>query len=84
MDLLKASPFDLVVLDMVMPDGIDGLETFQRIREIRPGQKAIIASGYAESERVSAALEMGAGAYVRKPYTLEVIGLAIRKELDRK
>jgi two-component system, cell cycle sensor histidine kinase and response regulator CckA len=62
---------DLMVIDMVMPPGIDGLETFRRIREIHPRQKAIIASGYAESERVNAMQARGAGAYIRKPYTLE-------------
>jgi len=74
---------DLLLLDMIMDPGIDGLETFRRIREIEPNQKAIIVSGFAETERVRLAQELGAGEYVRKPYNLEKIGLAIRKELDR-
>jgi len=74
---------DLLVLDMIMPDGIDGLETYKCIVEINPGQKAIIASGYSESERVKAVQKLGAGVYVRKPYTLEKIGVAVRHELDR-
>ena len=49
-----------------------------------PGQKAIIASGYAPSARVKAMQDLGAGEYIRKPYTLEKIGLAVRRELDRK
>ena len=48
---LKANHVDLVVLDMVMPPGIDGLETYERILEYRPAQKVIIASGYAASDR---------------------------------
>jgi CheY-like chemotaxis protein len=80
---MQTHTVDLLVLDMVMPPGIDGLETFQRIRELHPDQKAIIASGYAESDRVRAMQEMGAGAHIRKPYTLEKIGLAVRRELDR-
>jgi len=74
---------DILVLDMLMPPGIDGLETFKQIRAINPGQKAIIASGYAESDRVSLMQKLGAGAYIQKPYTLEKIGMAIRQELDR-
>jgi PAS domain S-box-containing protein len=74
---------DLVVLDMIMPGGMDGLETYQRMIEQHPGQKAIIASGYSESERVKRLQKLGAGVYVQKPYTLEKIGLAIRQELDR-
>ncbi|MFH0731245.1 MAG: CHASE2 domain-containing protein [Pseudomonadota bacterium] len=81
---LKSHSVDLLVLDMVMPPGIDGLETFERIRAIHPHQKAIIASGFAESDRVNAMQAMGAGVYIRKPYTLEKIGIAVRSELDRK
>ena len=80
---LQTHTVDLLVLDMVMPPGIDGLETYQRICEINPQQKAIIASGYSESDRVKALQALGAGAYIRKPYTLEKIGMAVRQELDR-
>jgi PAS domain S-box-containing protein len=82
-EYLQTHRVDLVVLDMVMHPGIDGLETYRRICQIHPQQKAIIASGFSESERVKALQAMGAGAYIRKPYTLEKIGLAIRRELDR-
>ena len=74
---------DLLVLDMIMEPGIDGLETYREILKIHPGQKSIIASGYSESVRVKEALELGAGTYVKKPYLLEKIGRAIRAELDR-
>ncbi|HUH65073.1 MAG TPA: ATP-binding protein, partial [Syntrophales bacterium] len=76
-------PVDLVVLDMIMDPGIDGLTTYQRIIEINPKQKAIIVSGFSETDRVKKAQALGAGAYVRKPYVLEKIGLAIRHELER-
>jgi len=82
-EYLKMKEADLVVLDMIMDPGIDGLEAYERILQINPAQKAIIVSGYSETERVRKAQELGAGAYVRKPYILEKIGLAIRKELDR-
>jgi CheY-like chemotaxis protein len=81
--LLKKERFDILILDMIMDPGIDGLETYTRILDIHPGQKAIIASGYAENQRVKETQDLGAGAYVRKPYTIENIGLAIREELDR-
>lgn len=81
--LLKDRPVDLIVLDMIMPDGIDGAETYARIREMYPGQKAIIVSGYAENDRVRKALDLGCGAFVRKPITLKSIALAVRRELDR-
>ncbi|MBR9982204.1 MAG: CHASE2 domain-containing protein [Desulfatitalea sp.] len=80
---MQAHEVDLLVLDMVMPPGIDGMETYRRILKIHPHQKAIIASGYAPSGRVKAMWDLGAGEYLRKPYTLEKIGLAVRRELDR-
>ncbi len=80
-EYLKAGKADLMVLDMIMDPGIDGLETYRRVLDINPKQKAIIVSGFSETERVKKALELGAGAYVRKPYILEKIGMAIRREL---
>ncbi len=84
LEFLNETPQDLLILDMVMEPGIDGTETYRRILEINPTQKAIIVSGYAESDRVEIALEMGAGAFVRKPLSLKVLAVAVRKELDRK
>ena len=74
---------DLVVLDMIMDPGIDGLETYRRILEMHPGQRAIITSGFSETDRIREAQRLGAGRYVRKPYTMETIGEAVRAELDR-
>jgi YesN/AraC family two-component response regulator len=50
---------------------------------MNPGQRAIIVSGYAETERVKEAQHLGAGTYVRKPYLREKIGIAIRDELRK-
>jgi two-component system, cell cycle sensor histidine kinase and response regulator CckA len=68
---------------MIMDPGMDGLETYRRIVAVEPRQKAIIVSGYAETERVAEAQACGAGAYVRKPYMMERLGMEVRKELDR-
>jgi signal transduction histidine kinase/HAMP domain-containing protein len=82
-EYLKDHKIDIIVLDMIMDPGIDGLETYRRIVGMHPGQKCVIASGFAENERVQEAQRLGAGAYIRKPYTLEKIGLALRAELGR-
>lgn len=74
---------DLVVLDMIMGSGMGGTETFRRMKEINPKQRAIIVSGYAESAQVGQAQQLGAGAYLRKPVGLEKLAQAIRTELDR-
>jgi len=74
---------DLLVLDMIMESGIDGLETYRRILCHRPGQKAIITSGYSETSRVSEAQRLGAGHYLKKPYTIANLGMAVKEELKR-
>ena len=81
-EYLRAHDVDLMVLDMIMDPGMDGLDTYRKVLESRPHQKAIIVSGFSESDRVRAAQALGAGAYVRKPYVIEKLGVAIRKELD--
>ena len=82
-DYMRDNSADLLVLDMIMDPGIDGLETYKRILELHPGQKAIIASGFAETDRVKKAQRLGAGEYIKKPYTLGKIGMAVRDELDK-
>jgi signal transduction histidine kinase/CheY-like chemotaxis protein len=82
-EYIKQNLVDMVVLDMIMDPGIDGLDTYKEIVKISSGQKAIIASGFAENERVREAQGLGAGQYIKKPYTLEKIGLAIKYELSK-
>ena len=73
----------LVILDMVMGEGMDGARIYQELKVINPKQRGIIVSGYAESPRVALAQTLGIGAYLRKPVTLEKLSKAVRQELDR-
>jgi len=82
-DYMKDNSANLLVLDMIMEPGIDGLDTYKRILEYHPKQKAIIVSGFAQTKRVKQAQRLGAGTYVKKPFLLQKIGLAVRKELDK-
>ncbi len=75
------NPVALVILDMIMDPGIDGLDTYKRILEVRPGQKAIITSGFSETERVREVQRLGACQYIKKPYTIEKIGIIVKKAL---
>jgi PAS domain S-box-containing protein len=81
---LKENKADLLILDMIMDPGIDGLDTYKSVLKINPIQKAIIVSGFSESDRVKEAKTLGAGAYIKKPYIKEKLGLAVKKELDKK
>jgi YesN/AraC family two-component response regulator len=64
-----------------MDPGIDGLETFKRVQQIHPNQKAIIVSGYSDSAKVKSVQKLGAGDYVKKPCVLEEIGMAVKSAL---
>jgi two-component system, cell cycle sensor histidine kinase and response regulator CckA len=81
-DYVKQNQVDLLMLDMIMDPGIDGLETYRRIIHIHPGQRAVITSGFSESKRVLEAQKLGAGTYVKKPYRLETIARAVRDVLE--
>ena len=78
---MKNHSADLLVLDMIMDPGIDGLETYKQILKMHPNQKAVIASGFSETDRVKESQELGAGEYIKKPYTIEKISLAIKSAL---
>ena len=80
-DYIRNTAVDVLVLDMILEPAMDGLETYKRILNLSPGQKAIIASGFSESERVLEAQRLGAGRYIKKPYRLEQIGMALKEQL---
>ena len=80
---LQEHTVDLILLDMIMDPGINGRETYERVIKIHPNQKAVIASGFAETDEVREAQRIGAGRFVKKPFTLEKIGFAIKYELKK-
>ncbi len=83
-EYIKRNYIDLVLVDMIMEPGINGKETYERMIKIRPGQKALILSGFAETDDVKNTLQMGAGKYIKKPFSLEEIGIVIKEVLNKK
>ena len=83
-DKCRATRYDLLVLDMIMPGGMDGLATYKQICLFHPNQKAVIASGYSDTSNVRKAQKLGAGAYLKKPYTVNNLAKAISRELAAK
>ncbi len=82
-EYLKENSVDLILLDMIMDPGINGRETYERIIKIHPNQKAIIVSGFAETDEVKETQKLGAGKFIKKPLTLENLGLIIKDELRK-
>ena len=73
--------YDLVLLDVQLSGGEDGLEIYEKIRETVPHQKAVLASGHAPSHRVEAALDRGIP-WLQKPYTADALADLVRTALD--
>jgi CheY-like chemotaxis protein len=59
LETIKRQPFDLVFLDMKMGDGMDGIETFEKMKEVKPSLKTVILTGQSESTRLKQALAEG-------------------------
>lgn len=79
----QGPPINLVLLDMIMADDFDGLDTYKKMLEFNPRQKAVVVSGFALTDRTREAIRLGAGRHLQKPFEIEELGLAVRGELDR-
>jgi PAS domain S-box-containing protein len=78
---LRKNSVDLVLLDMIMHPGMNGRQTYEKISKLHPGQKAVIVSGFSADAEVEKTQELGAGAYIKKPYDIKQLGRVIQKEL---
>jgi PAS domain S-box-containing protein len=78
---LRENPVDLLVIDMQMVPGMNGYETYREIIKLHPDQKAVIASGFSNNDEVKAALELGADGFIKKPYSMEQLGRAVKGAL---
>jgi DNA-binding NtrC family response regulator len=81
---VRKNKVDLVVLDMIMDPGISGLDTFRELKIIDPDIRAVITSGYSKTRDVEKAQNLGAGPFIKKPYSLEHLGLTLKEELDKR
>jgi DNA-binding NarL/FixJ family response regulator len=65
-----------------MEPGMNGLQTYEEIIKLYPNQKAIIVSGFSESEDVKATLRLGASGFIKKPYSMNQLGRAAKEALN--
>lgn len=69
--LLERRPFDAAILDLTLPDGIDGIETLRELRKLDPQIQAIVTSGYTGDPVLTRYAEFGFDGALAKPYELE-------------
>jgi DNA-binding NtrC family response regulator len=72
---------NLIVLDLVMP-GLDGLQTLENFKKIRPEQKVLIVSCVSETSKVVQAIKLGASDYLTKPFQPLQLQGAVRRALE--
>jgi DNA-binding NtrC family response regulator len=75
---LKKNPFDVVIVDLKLPD-MDGLELLEKIRLINPDAAVIMMTGHASTKTAVEALNVGAYAYVVKPFDLDELKTIVTK-----
>ena len=82
--LAKEHPFDVVILDIKMPGGMDGIETLREIKRIRPEAEVILLTGHASLETSVEGMKQGAYDYLLKPIRLEDLLEKLVLALERK
>jgi DNA-binding response OmpR family regulator len=79
--LVKAKAYDLVILDIMMPH-VDGFTLLQEIREGQPEMKFIVITGLNQMEMSVRAAEIGASAYIGKPFDPDELLTKVAKVLE--
>jgi len=82
--LAKEHKFDVVILDIKMPGGMDGIETLREIKRIRPETEVILLTGHASLETSVEGMKQGAYDYLLKPIRLEDLLEKLVQALERK
>ncbi len=83
-EYLKQNTADLVILDMIMGEGINGRKTYEEIIKLHPGQAAIIVSGYSKNKEVDLALNLGVKGFISKPYSITEMSRLVHEILEQK
>lgn len=81
-EFVRKKPVDLLLIDMLMEPGMNGRQTYEEITKLYPKQKAVVASGFSESDDVKATLQLGAGGFIMKPYSTNQLGQVVKEALD--
>jgi len=74
---------DIVTLDVVL-EGMDGLETLQRLKKRLPDVPVVMLSGHGQARTIVEAMRHGASDFLRKPFEVEELELAFQKALENR
>ena len=76
-------PFDVVILDLSVPEGMGGREAMEKLREYDPAVKAIVSSGYGNDPAVTAYTDYGFSAKLTKPYKITDLKATLEEILKK-
>jgi len=79
----KKDQIGIVILDMIMPE-MGGGETYDKMKKINPGIKALLSSGYSINGQATEILKRGCNAFIQKPFSVTNLSLKLREILDKK
>ena len=79
-EYLKERDVDIMLLDLILGPGVDGLETCELAFKCRPNIKVLLVSGYSRPKGLSKLQRLGAVDYLQKPFTFESISKALNSE----
>lgn len=80
--IAESEKFDLAICDIMMP-GLGGVDTLKRLRELQPGLRVVMATGYATAETALKSMKLGAVNYLAKPYELKDLLAVLETALKR-
>lgn len=84
LEQLKIKEFSVIILDVKMPGGMDGIEALRKIKETQPDAQVILLTGHASMETSNEGMKLGAFDYVLKPVKLEELLSRVSEALKRK
>ena len=84
LDLLKHEIFDVVLLDIKMPGGMDGIETLREIKHIQPLAEVILLTGHASVETSIEGMKLGAFDYLLKPMKFDDLLIKLAHAFEKK
>jgi CheY-like chemotaxis protein len=83
-EMMGGRPFDLVILDLSVPEGMGGKEAFEKIREVDPSVKVVISSGYTSDSMMTDYARFGIDGILAKPYRITDIRALLEKLIRKK
>ena len=84
LELLKGKTFDVVILDVKMPGGMDGIEALREIKKIQPLAEVLLLTGHASVETSIEGMKQGAFDYLLKPIKLDDLLKKIAQAIEKK